>query len=397
VKRSDWQVGVVGCGVVGAAIAYELAQVPGIKVTVLDRRSPDQWEATAAALGVLMAATSSKLKGKALQMRLASLQRYETLVPELERLIGCEIPFNRQGILSLCFDPSELSRWQQVAKVRSAQGFPLEILDPAEVRVRYPELQDARALKTDQPLIGAVYSPCDRQIDPVVLTQALIKAAQEQGVTFHFQTTVQGFTCVSQENNQRVQSLQTSSGELSLDWLVLASGLGSSLLTQELQQPVDIRPVLGQAMHLQLQQPLAPDPRAVITGLDVHLVPAGLKELWVGATVEFSSDSQLDQLQPDPSQLAAVHQQAIALCPALADARVTRTWSGLRPRPQGRPAPVVEPLPGYSNVLLATGHYRNGVLLAPITALTIREMISQLSAANVLLSSRGTALPIALD
>jgi len=376
VKRSRLQVGVVGCGVVGAAIAYELVQIPGVAVTVLDRRSPEQWEATGAALGVLMAATSSKLNGKALQMRFASLQRYETLVPELERLTGSKIPVNRQGILYLCFDSAELARWQEVAVVRAAQGFPLELLPAAEVTFRYPELQAARALETAQPLVGAIYSPSDRQIEPVVLTQALIQAAQAQGASFRFQTIVQGFTRVPDDNHQHVQSLQTSSGKFSVDWLILASGLGSSLLTQALQQPVDIRPVLGQAIHLQLPQPFAAGPRPVITGLDVHLVPAGFKELWVGATVEFPLDSQSAQGQADPRLLAAVHQQAIALCPALADARVTRTWSGLRPRPQGRPAPIVEPLSGYGNVLLATGHYRNGVLLAPITAQTIREMIS---------------------
>lgn len=67
--------------------------------------------------------------------------------------------------------------------------------------------------------------------------------------------------------------------------------------------------------------------------------------------------------------------QAIAFCPALAQATVIKTWSGLRPRPEGRPAPVIEPLPGYNNVLLATGHYRNGVLLAPATAQIIAQMI----------------------
>ncbi len=68
-------------------------------------------------------------------------------------------------------------------------------------------------------------------------------------------------------------------------------------------------------------------------------------------------------------------QQAIALCPALAEASIVRTWSGLRPRPEGRPAPIIDRLPGFSNVLLATGHYRNGVLLAPATAQMIRQMI----------------------
>lgn len=367
-------VGVVGCGVVGAAIAYELAQVPGVAVTVLDSRSPTQWEATGAALGVMLGALSRK--SGSLEMRLDSLRRYETLVPELENLTGEKIPFNRQGILQLCFDQAELTRWQKLVPARSCQGFKLEILDTAAIAARYSEVSRARVRETGQPLLGGIYSPQDRQVDPVRLTQALVKAAQFQGVAFHFQTTVQGFTRTPVEQNWQVEQIQTNLGEFPVDWLVLASGLGSTLLSRQLQQPIDVRPVLGQALHLQLQQPLT-GPRPVISGLDVHLVPVGLGSLWVGATVEWPLDGHPDRvLQSDPHQLEAVRQQAIALCPALATATVIRTWSGLRPRPEGRPAPVLGPMAGYRNVLLATGHYRNGVLLAPATAQKIREMIS---------------------
>lgn len=371
-RQSDrLRVGVIGCGIVGAAIAYELSQVPELAITVVDQRSPEAWAATGAALGVLMGAISQKLKGNNLRMRLASLQRYETLVPELEDFLGWEIPFNRQGILRLCFDSEELNRWQKVAEIRSSQGFQLEILDLGEVVARYPAVRNASGF--GQPLVGAVYSPQDRQVDPVALTQALVKAAQRREVTFHFQTAVRGFTRTVVEGNGQVEQIQTDVGKLEVDWLVLASGLGSALLTNKLEQRIEIQPVLGQALHLRRSQPLENLP-PVISGADVHLVPLNLAELWVGATVEFPVDQQ--QLQPDPQQLEAVLQQAIALCPSLAGATHIRTWSGLRPRPQNRPAPIVEPLSGYRNVLLATGHYRNGVLLAPATAQKIRELVS---------------------
>lgn len=371
-RQSDrLRVGVVGCGIVGATIAYELSQVPELAITVVDQRSPQAWAATGAALGVLMGAISQRLKGNNLRMRLASLQRYETLIPELESFLGRKIPFNRQGILRLCFDLEELNRWQRVAEIRSSQGFQLEILDGAEVATRYPEVSDATV--SGQPLVGAVYSPQDRQVDPVALTQALVEAAQQRGVTFHFQTVVQGFTRTIVESSRQVEQIQTDVGELTVDWLVLASGLGSTLLTDKLEQQIEIQPVLGQALHLRRSQPLK-DLSPVISGADVHLVPLNLAELWVGATVEFPVDAK-QQVRPDSQQLQAVLRQAIALCPTLAEAAVIRTWSGLRPRPDNRPAPVVEPLSGYRNVLLATGHYRNGVLLAPATAQKIREII----------------------
>jgi glycine/D-amino acid oxidase-like deaminating enzyme len=99
---------VIGCGVVGAAIAYELSLIPGLKVTVIDKQSPAQG-ATGAALGILMAVISHKIKGNAWRMRQTSIQRYETLIPELEALTGRQIPFNRQGILLLLI-PKQVPR-----------------------------------------------------------------------------------------------------------------------------------------------------------------------------------------------------------------------------------------------------------------------------------------------
>jgi len=363
---------VVGCGVVGAAIAYELSHVEGLTVTVVDRQQPAQ-EATGAALGVLMGAISTKTKGNNLRMRLRGIERYNTWIPNLEAVTGQPIWLNRQGILRLCFEGESLERWHQLAEIRRAQGWRLEMLDRAQLAANYPQLNLER-------ITAAVYSPDDQQVDPTALTQALVAAAAQKGVTFQFDTTVEGVECsdrahlLSETALQQCQQVYTTSGSLPTDWLVIAAGLGSTPLTAALQQPLDIRPVLGQAIHVRLpkaigQQQLQP----VITGEDVHIVPLAQAEYWIGATVEFPTSTIAST--PDAMALETVMQQAIALCPALSEAAIIRTWSGLRPRPEGRPAPIVERLPGYGNVLLATGHYRNGVLLAPATAEKIRQLI----------------------
>jgi len=105
------------------------------------------------------------------------------------------------------------------------------------------------------------------------------------------------------------------------------------------------------------------------------LVPLGNGEYWVGATVEFPAETVGNAMAPLPDQLEQMWTGAIGFCPALANAEIHQSWSGLRPRPQGQPAPIIGPLDGYENVLLATGHYRNGVLLAPATAQLVRDMI----------------------
>lgn len=360
------KVAIVGCGIVGSTIAYELSKIPGLDITVLDRQpapiAPSLSvcpTATGAALGVLMGAISTKEKGNNLRMRLSSIQYYDKLIPNLEAVTNCTIPYNRQGILMLQFE-EDLTRWERLVEIRRSQGWTLEILGVDRLQADFPQL-NLDAVK------AAIYSPQDRQVNPVALTHALITAAKQRGVTFQFDTTVTG------ANDREVHTTQ---GTIQTDWLVISAGLGSTPLTAALSQTVDICPVLGQAIHLRLKYPLGNTAlQPVITGNDVHLVPVGDGEYWVGATVEFSETDL--PLTPDRAQFEAVMQQAIAMCPALANAETIRTWSGLRPRPQGRPAPIVERLPGYSNVLLATGHYRNGVLLAPATAEKVKEMITR--------------------
>jgi len=363
---------IVGCGVVGAAIAYELSDVEGLAVTVIDRQQPAQ-AATGAALGVLMAVISQKTKGNNLRMRLTGIERYNAWIPALEAITGQTILFNKHGLLRLCFEGEPLERWHQLVAIRRSQGFQLEMLDRAQLAANYPQLGLQR-------VTAAVYSPDDRQVDPTALTQALVVAAAQKGVTFQFDTTVNGVErsdrshLLSETASQQCQQVYTTSGSLPADWLVIAAGLGSTPLTAALQQPVDLRPVLGQAIHMRLPKAIEqPQLQPVITGEDVHIVPLGQGEYWIGATVEFPTGTIAST--PAATALETVMQQAIALCPAFSEAAIIRAWSGLRPRPEGRPAPIVGPLPGYSNVLLATGHYRNGVLLAPATAEKIRQLI----------------------
>ena len=106
------------------------------------------------------------------------------------------------------------------------------------------------------------------------------------------------------------------------------------------------------------------------------MVPLNQTEIWVGATVEFPDPVTRQPLVADTALLEKVRQQAIALYPDLAQAEGVETWSGLRPRPAERAAPIIEWLPNYHNVIIATAHYRNGVLLAPVTAHKVDDMIA---------------------
>ena len=378
---------IIGCGVVGAAIAYELSQVKGLNITVFEQKQPAQGS-TSAALGVLMGVISHKTKGIAWRMRQSSIQRYETLIPELEAITGRKIPCNRQGIVMLLSENLErplesgvevLSEWEQLREIRQSQGWELQVWDQEQLQKYCPQISHPQ-------IIGAVYSPQDLQLNATALTLALVDAAQRNGVNFKFGVSVTGTETPPPPpptplhikkglgEARKCNFIETTEGKVTADWFIMSAGLGSTALTAQLDQMVNIRPVLGQALYLSLGRSLGnPDFQPVITGNDVHIVPMGNGDYWVGATVEFPNYE--NQISASQELLDIVRQQAIAFAPELAAAKVLRTWSGLRPRPEGRPAPVIDKLPGFTNILLATGHYRNGVLLAPATATAIREMI----------------------
>ena len=348
---------IVGCGIVGATIAYELSLIPQLDITVIEQQKLASG-CTGAALGVLMGIISGKTKGRAWKLRENSLKRYDNLLSELESQTGIKIPVNRQGIVQLIFAGDNLEKWQKLQQTRQDKGWELAIWSQDYLYRQCPQIQNEK-------IIAAVYSPQDRQINPKILTEALVTAAIQNGVKFQFGVTVQDY---------QNQVLVTSKGLLELDYLVIAAGLGSTPLTKSLQQTLDLRPVLGQAIRLKLNNNLGlADFQPVITGNDIHIVPLGNQEYWLGATVEFPNET--GKVIAKTELLEAVKWDAIAFCPNLADATILETWSGKRPRPQGQSAPVIGKLTGYDNIILATGHYRNGVLLAPATALEVKNMI----------------------
>jgi glycine oxidase len=375
---------IIGCGIVGAAIAYELSLISGLDITVIDKHTPASG-GTGAALGVLMGVISHKKKGRAWRLRSASLRRYQTLIPELEAKTGLSIPVNHQGIFKLLFAGDDLDKWRKLQEFRATEGWTLEIGDRTFVTHHCPQI-------VNEQMIGAVYSPQDGQVSPVELTKALVEGARANGVEFLFGVEVQNFVLGSGERDYFAQShkgaeksakqidraicedLVTSSGQIEVEQLIISAGLGSTPLTQSLQQGISIRPVLGQAIKLQLDLPLGNvDFQPVITGNDIHLVPLVNNQYWLGATVEFPTETGASIV--NESLLEQLKAGAIAFCPELKSATILETWSGLRPRPEGIAAPIIEKLSGYSNVLLATAHYRNGVLLAPATALEVVQML----------------------
>lgn len=359
---------IIGAGVIGAAIAYELSLMKDLEITLIDAKQP-ALGSTGSALGVLMAIISHKTKGRGWKLRKLSLERYTTLIPELQEVTGQEIPVNNQGILMLRFADDNLQRWEKLQQFRNDHGYPLEIWDNNELSKRCPQVQNDRVM-------GAIYSPKDQQIHPTILTESLVLAASKNGVNCQFGVEVQNITIMELDTVKNGQSykIKTSKETLETDWLIICAGNGSTPLINELQPMVKIKPVLGQALQIKLNHALGDISfQPVITGNDVHIVPINVQEYWIGATLEFPDN--MGEVFPQRELLEIVKEQAFSFCPDLEKGEIIKNWSGKRPRPDGEAAPIIKEVPNYPHVLLATGHYRNGVLLAPATALVIKDKI----------------------
>ena len=368
---------VVGCGVVGALMAYELSRQLLANIVVLDKQRPAQGS-TGAALGVLMGAISGRVKGRTWRLREQSIRRYPALISELTEQ-GYAVPFNTHGIVSLCYDEAKLSRWETLKEKRQAQGWPLEVWSLDELKERCPQVSlGSGSQSNSQAIEAAIYSPADGQVHPQALTSALVAAAQKRGVTFYNNTEVMQLAM----SGQRCAQVQTDKGTFEADWVVLTAGLGAAALTQLSSEPLELLPVLGQAMEIQLPAMLGKaDFQPVINGHDIQFVPLGDRRYWIGATVEFPPENwpkngtKMNPLEAEAEGLINLRRGAEGFAPAVAQATILKTWSGLRPRPVGQPAPVIKPLAGTNNVTLATGHYRNGVLLAPATAQQVCDLL----------------------
>jgi glycine oxidase len=389
--RSAPDVAIVGGGIVGCAVAYYLARA-GARVTVLERDRIAA-EASSAAAGMLAPLAEGAAPGPFLDLALASLSRFPSLADELRGATGIDVELLTPGLLRPALDETEAEEYRASLAWQRQQGLPVRWLDAAEARAIEPCLTPA--------VRGAVYSEAEHQVNPPRLTEALARAAAGHGAVLHLGASVRGLL----REGDRIVGVRLADGELRADHVVLAAGAWAAACGEWLGVPVPVEPVKGQMLAI-LPSP-GPGGRggnspsvmrgrgeAPVTGLppelgggggprsggggrplrhtlyarDGYLVPKADGTIYVGATVERAGYDRRVTAAGISHLLGLLGK----LAPALADATFVRAWAGLRP---GTPdhLPILGPVPGFKGVSLATGHYRNGILLAPITG----ELIAQ--------------------
>lgn len=352
---------VLGGGVIGLVTAWRAAG-RGLRITVAD---PDPGGGAARVAAGMLAPVTELHYGEEtlLALSLASARRYPDFVRALEAAGGREVGYRACGALAVAFDADDRAHLRELHALQQRCGLDAEWLTGRECRRLEPML--APAVRAGVRVDG------DHQTDPRRLTDALLAACERAGVVFHRASAVR----LSVAADRATGAVLDDGTELSAGQTVLATGSWSGRLDgvpEDLLPPV--RPVKGQVLRLRVPGAYAPflsrTVRAVVRGAPVYLVPRTDGELVVGATSE--------ELGWDTTVTAGgvyeLLRDAHELVPGITELPLAETGAGLRPASPDN-APLLGPtaLPGLH---LATGHHRNGVLLAPVTGDAMAELLA---------------------
>ncbi len=344
---------VVGAGVIGAACARELAGA-GLRVSVLERAAPGA-EASGASAGILSGFSDSR--GDRLA-RLCQLGRdlYDPLADALREETDIDIELGRTGHLDLCLTEADLEWARRVASAPAHRAERLTVLTAEELR--------GLELGVTPEACGALHIPRGSWVDTGKLVRALVAAGERRGARYHLGEAVEELL----RERGRVVGVRVAGRRLAAGAVLVAAGAWSGALAGAPRE-LRVRPVKGQMLALGN----APGTiRHVLYRGEAYLVPRLSGECLVGATVEDGVADRRVTLEG----LDRLTAQAIATAPGLADAPFLRAWAGIRPAsPDG--LPLVGPWPGDPGLHVATGHYRNGILLAPVTARIAREWLTE--------------------
>jgi glycine oxidase len=342
---------IVGGGVMGCGLALRLRQA-GAHVTVLERSIPGA-EASSAAAGILAPQMESDGPGPFLELCLRSRALYSSLASELRELTGVDIAYLPCGVLKAAFSEADVHHLDSTATWQQGLGLRAELLDPKQARQLEPHLSPHA--------LAALHFPDDHQVDNRLLVRALSMAVARVGATFR-----SGYVRGVVEENGRAAGVDLDGELLRAGAVVVAAGSWSGLVQGTAMDPRAVRPARGQMIQLQTRLPIA---RHILTSEKGYLVPRTDGRVIAGSTMEFAGFDK----QVTAEGLARILAMTLELCPALAQAPVTEMWAGFRPYTDDK-LPILGPgpLPG---LFLATGHFRNGILLTPITAKLVTQCI----------------------
>ncbi|HEV2417866.1 MAG TPA: glycine oxidase ThiO [Terriglobia bacterium] len=345
---------IVGGGLIGCSIALRLAQA-GLRVHVYERGEPG-CGASGAGAGMI-APDSETAEPKAFHALCArSRDLYAAFAAEMEELSGQRVEFHADGTVVAAFDDGEVAELRRVYEARKKEGLAIERLSSEEARQRVPCLSAA--------VREAIVIAGESRIDNEFLVATLVEACRRAGVIFHTHTTVSRFIA----RDGAVESIEvdgTPATACAAGMFVLAAGAWCADLAASAQMRVPVIPCRGQLIEFEGAANFSTTLRAG----HHYLVPRSGGRLVAGSIMEYAGFENA----VTGEGLISILKAAERIAPCVKQLRFRRAWAGFRPD-----TPDHLPILGYGeyrNLIFATGHFRNGILLTPITAQLISELI----------------------
>jgi glycine oxidase len=353
----NFNIAIIGGGIIGASIAFELADEK-LRVVVLDRQEPGR-EASWAAAGMLSPAPDSPRDLPLVPFARESLGLYPQFIQAIEEVSGEPTAYAREGALEIFTDAETESECDRRSRKLRRLGIAAESITVDAARKMEPAVgASARA---------ALWLPEEGTVEPRVLTNALLTAARNRGVEIRANCGVSGILT----EGGRCSGVLAGGERISAEHVILAAGSFSGHIANEpsLRDFAPTRPVRGQMLALRPKS-IGEGLKRVVRSERGYLVPRSDGRIVAGSTSEEAGFEK----QVTASGLRKILDASLEMCPALGSAEVVETWSGLRP---GTPDDL--PVLGQTNTAglwIATGHYRNGILLAAATAKLFRDWIT---------------------
>lgn len=341
---------IVGGGIIGCSIAYQLTK-RGYRVMIVERNQIG-CEASSAAAGMLGAQGEFTERSPLFQFAQESRELFEGLSKELQEDSGIDIQYFHKGIMKLAFHQRQYNKLKTIAAFQRKAANPAYLLSVEEARKMEPSLTEN--------LRAVLYLPNDGQVSARHLTEAFSLAAYHHGAVLREQEKAIELLM----ENGAVHGVRTTEAVYYADQVIIATGVfGDELLPEA----YGTRPVKGECLLLELEQNLF---QSTLWMDGCYLVPKQGKKVIVGAS---SIDGKTDK----HVHAASVHKllsRAQKMVPQLGEARISNFWAGVRPATADE-LPYLGEIPGAFGLYAAKGHYRNGILLSPITGIYMADLI----------------------
>lgn len=346
---------IIGGGVIGLTIARALA-LRGVRDVCLVERAGLGAEASFAAAGMLLPQVEADAQDDFFTLACQSRDLYPSFAAALNEETGIDIELDTTGTLYLALSEHDRQEIEKRYRWQSGAGLPVELLSAAAARELEPCISDS--------VLAALLFPNDIQVENRRLLSALANSVNKLGVNIVTQTNVDSLII---EGN-RVRGVQTSRGRVGCEAVVIAAGSWTSFIksSSPFKLP-EIEPVRGQMICMEAKPQLT---RHVIYSPRGYLVPRRDGRLLAGSTSELVGFAKY----VTAGGIATILRNALEISPAISTLPIVDTWAGLRPKPADG-LPVLGRCDEIDGLFYATGHYRNGILLAPLTGELVSKAI----------------------